>query len=68
MTGEREEPDGLTVFAGKTGTTQAAGYCLVMASRDAAEKEYISVVMKAPSRSGYTIICQILFLKLSISC
>lgn len=52
MTGEREEPDGLTVFSGKTGTTQAAGYCLVMASRDAAEKEYISVVMKAPSRSG----------------
>ncbi len=52
LTGEREEPEGLTVFAGKTGTTQAAGYCLVMASRDAAEKEYISVVMKAPSRSG----------------
>ena len=52
LTGEREEPDGLTVFAGKTGTTQAAGYCLVMASRDASEKEYISVVMKAPSRSG----------------
>ena len=52
MTGEREEPEGLTVFSGKTGTTQAAGYCLVMASRDAAQKEYISVVMKAPSRSG----------------
>lgn len=50
MTGERETPDGLTVFGGKTGTTNAAGYCLIMASRDAQEKEYISVVLKASSR------------------
>ncbi len=50
LTGERETPDGLTVFSGKTGTTNAAGYCLVMASRDEQEKEYISVVLKASSR------------------
>lgn len=50
MTGERETPDGLKVFGGKTGTTQAAGYCLIMASRDESEKEYISVVLKADSR------------------
>ncbi|MCI8949472.1 MAG: D-alanyl-D-alanine carboxypeptidase [Lachnospiraceae bacterium] len=50
MTGERETPAGLTVFGGKTGTTQAAGYCLIMASRDEEEKEYISVVLKAASR------------------
>ena len=50
MTGERETPDGLKVFGGKTGTTQAAGYCLIMASRDDSDKEYISVVLKADSR------------------
>lgn len=50
MTGNRETPDGLTVFSGKTGTTQAAGYCLIMASKDAEDKEYISVVLKAGSR------------------
>ena len=50
MTGERETPDGLKVFGGKTGTTKAAGYCLIMASRDVSDKEYISVVLKADSR------------------
>ena len=51
MNGKRETPDGLTVFAGKTGTTNAAGYCLVMASRDEQDREYISVVLKAGSRN-----------------
>lgn len=50
MTGERATPDGLKVFGGKTGTTQAAGYCLIMATRDDSDKEYISVVLKADSR------------------
>lgn len=52
MVGQRETPEGLVVFSGKTGTTQAAGYCLIMASRDQENKEYISVVLKAPSRPG----------------
>lgn len=52
MVGQRQTPDGLTVFSGKTGTTSAAGFCLIMASRDQEEKEYISVVLKAPSRPG----------------
>lgn len=52
MTGKQETPDGLTVFSGKTGTTQAAGYCLIMASRDQEDKEYISVILKADSRPG----------------
>ena len=52
MVGQRQTPDGLTVFSGKTGTTAAAGFCLIMASRDQKEKEYISVVLKAPSRPG----------------
>lgn len=50
MTGEKTAPEGLTVFSGKTGTTNAAGYCLIMASRDEAGKEYISVVLKAKNR------------------
>ena len=52
MVGQRQTPDGLTVFSGKTGTTSAAGFCLIMAYRDQKEKEYISVVLKAPSRPG----------------
>lgn len=52
MTGIRQTPDGLTVFSGKTGTTQKAGYCLIMAEKDKKDKEYISVVLKAGSRQG----------------
>lgn len=52
MVGERQAPEPLTVFGGKTGTTSAAGYCLVMGSRNPEGKEYISVVLKAGSRSG----------------
>lgn len=48
--GDVETPDGLTVIGGKTGTTSAAGYCLIMASEDTYGKEYISVVLKSDSR------------------
>ncbi len=48
--GDQETPEGLTVLGGKTGTTQAAGYCLIMASSDTQGKEYISVVLKSDSR------------------
>ncbi|MCB7319072.1 D-alanyl-D-alanine carboxypeptidase family protein [Lacrimispora sp. 210928-DFI.3.58] len=50
MVGEREAPEGVTVIGGKTGTTQAAGYCLIMAEQDDSGNEYISVVLKADSR------------------
>lgn len=50
INGEEETPAGLTVLGGKTGTTQAAGNCLVMASTAENGDEYISVVMKAGSR------------------
>ena len=50
LTGEREAPEGITVTAGKTGTTQAAGYCLIVSSETDAGDEYISVVLKADSR------------------
>ena len=52
MNGKRETPEGLKVFGGKTGTTQAAGYCLVMGSRTEDGREYASVIMKADSRDA----------------
>ena len=50
LKGDREAPEGVTVLGGKTGTTQAAGYCLIMASDGDDGKEYISVVLKSANR------------------
>lgn len=50
LTGNQAAPQGVTVLGGKTGTTNAAGYCLIMGSQDEAGNEYVSVVMKADSR------------------
>lgn len=50
LTGESAVPEGITVLGGKTGTTNAAGYCLVLHSKDAAQKEQISIVLNADSR------------------
>lgn len=57
LTGKRDTPEGLTVFSGKTGTTQAAGCCLVMASREGTGQEsggneYVSIIMKAKDRNS----------------
>lgn len=52
MNGKRETPEGLKVFGGKTGTTQAAGYCLIMGSRTDDGREFASVVMKSDSRNA----------------
>lgn len=52
LTGERQMPNGLTVMGGKTGTTQAAGSCLIMGSLDASNREYISVVLNAKNHDG----------------
>lgn len=51
MNGKAEAPEGLTVFGGKTGTTKAAGYCLIMGSRTDTGTEYASVIMNADSRN-----------------
>lgn len=64
LTGAESVPDGLHIIGGKTGTTNAAGYCLILASEDENGKEYISVVLKAGSRSDLydnmtNIICKI---------
>lgn len=53
MLGRRETPDGLTVFSSKTGTTQAAGSCLIMATREEdGGDEFISVILKSPDRNS----------------
>lgn len=51
MIGETPVPQGLEVLGGKTGTTNAAGYCLTMGVRKTSTgEEYISTVMKAESK------------------
>lgn len=52
LAGEAQPPAGITVLGGKTGTTNAAGYCLILASQDEENREYISVILKAESRPG----------------
>lgn len=42
-------PEGLTVIGGKTGTTIAAGSCLILYSQDEDKKDYISVILDADS-------------------
>lgn len=44
-------PDGITVIGGKTGTTEAAGACLILLSNDAAGNPYISIILKADDKS-----------------
>jgi D-alanyl-D-alanine carboxypeptidase len=43
-------PDQVTVIGGKTGTTNAAGHCLMILSKDTEGNSYISVILKSSSR------------------
>ena len=43
-------PSNVTVVGGKTGTTNAAGHCLVLLSRSSSGTPYISVILKDDSR------------------
>ncbi|MBO5551144.1 MAG: D-alanyl-D-alanine carboxypeptidase [Lachnospiraceae bacterium] len=47
LNGKYPAPQNVTVIGGKTGTTQAAGACLVQLSKDASDNSYITVVMRA---------------------
>lgn len=49
--GEAFAPGNVTVIGGKTGTTVAAGSCLIIYARDSAGNPYISVVLQAPDRT-----------------
>lgn len=48
--GTEQAPGGVTIIGGKTGTTNAAGHCLILLSRDSSSNPYISVIMRADSR------------------
>ncbi len=45
--GDKETPTNITVIGGKTGTTQAAGHCLILYAKDNSGNPYIAVVMRA---------------------
>lgn len=47
--GDYNAPANVTVIGGKTGTTSAAGHCLMLLSRDVNGAPYISVMMGVPS-------------------
>ncbi len=51
LTGEKDQPEGIQVMGGKTGTTSNAGSCLVLCSKKG-EKPYISIVFKAENADG----------------
>ncbi|MCR5595013.1 MAG: serine hydrolase [Lachnospiraceae bacterium] len=42
-------PDQITVIGGKTGTTSAAGHCLILYTRDSTGSPYIAILMNAES-------------------
>ena len=50
FTGEAIPPDGVTIYGGKTGTTDEAGACLSLLSKDDFGNSYFSIVMQAPDR------------------
>lgn len=50
VNGDVKAPDNITVIGGKTGTTNAAGHCLLLLSKDKNGAPYVSVILKAGSR------------------
>lgn len=47
--GDYSAPSNVNVIGGKTGTTSAAGHCLVLLSRDENGSPYISVILRSSS-------------------
>ena len=61
LNGEVTQPDGITVLGGKTGTTNAAGYCLVLLSNNDKKEPVISVILKSDGRNNlYYVMNQVL--------
>lgn len=61
FTGKSSTPENITVIGGKTGTTQEAGYCLVLLSYNNLSEPIISVVLKAGGPSDlYLLTSEIL--------
>ncbi|MBR1477992.1 MAG: D-alanyl-D-alanine carboxypeptidase [Lachnospiraceae bacterium] len=49
LTGAYKAPENVTVMGGKTGTTAAAGHCIILLSKDNAGAPYISVILHSES-------------------
>lgn len=50
FTGEADAPSDVTVFGGKTGTTDEAGACLALLSKDPYGNSYFSIIMKSDNK------------------
>lgn len=50
LSGNYSPPDSITVIGGKTGTTNAAGNCLILLTKDASGNPYISVILRCSER------------------
>lgn len=50
INGDIASPENVTVIGGKTGTTNAAGSCLMLLAKDKNGSPYISIVLKASTR------------------
>ena len=50
LRGQYNSPNKVTVIGGKTGTTQAAGSCLILLTKDASGNPYISVILRSKER------------------
>lgn len=55
LAGDVQSPAGITVLGGKTGTTNAAGNCLILLSKDTAENPFISVILKSETKDDLYI-------------
>jgi D-alanyl-D-alanine carboxypeptidase len=52
FTNEAEAPENVSVFGGKTGTTDDAGACLALMSKDLYGNPYISIILHAESKDS----------------
>lgn len=50
FSGDYKAPDTVTVIGGKTGTTNAAGHCLLLLTRDTNGDLYISVILRSSAK------------------
>jgi len=61
LKGSYKAPENVTVVGGKTGTTDAAGNCLVLYSKNSSGKPIISIVLKGNTkRELYTLMTELL--------
>ena len=52
FTGASEPPEGVTVFGGKTGTTEDAGNCLALMSKDLYGNPYLSIILDTDTKDS----------------